>query len=242
MNRHADVRLIISDNSDNAGIKCESQQQIQQLDAIYLDNNGNIGLSKAYNRILDYIEDGPFWLMLSDDDTIFSPAFLENAYTASKKTNAHAISGIIRTGDQVMSPVRKNSVFPRKSMFIDKPGKYNNIYCINSGLIIRSSVFSKIGRYDEKLFLDMIDYWFMDELINNNINEIEIVEGSIDQNFSANEKQSSKAKWKRFGIYRKDFLIYCQLTDKPARYKWGIIAKRFLSIKVSDLKSQLKKA
>ena len=240
--KHNDVWLIISDNSDNNEIKQDSQKELKKLDAVYLDNNGNIGLSKAYNRILEFIGDGPFWLMLSDDDTIFSLDFLENAYNTSKQTEANAISGIVMAGGHIMSPLRNNKVFSNNDNCISSPGQYDNIFCINSGLIIRDRVFAEIGLYDESLFLDMIDYWFMDKLIENNLNRIEIVSGSIIQNFSANEEKPKKAVMKRFGIYRKDFSTYCRLTDKSGKYKWGIISKRFLSITVSDIKNRLKRA
>lgn len=235
--KYPNVDIIIADNSDKPSIKLESEDQ--QTEIIYINNNGNLGLSRAYNRILEKAGSDDFWIMISDDDTCFSMEYLQNAYEAAERGNSPVISGIVRAGGKIMSPLRKNAVRLGKTDYISLPGIYSNIYCINSGLVVKSNVFRIIGTYDETLFLDMIDYWFMDKLIEHRINNIEIVEGDIEQSFSATNYSNMHAVRRRFAIYSKDFSTYCKLTEKKRTYKWGILAKRYINITIISRLRQL---
>ena len=231
--KHPNVKIVVVDNSESAYVKQQSQECAEGL--IYIDNDGNKGLSKAYNKAFSNIEDAAFWIMLSDDDTLFSMEYLENAYNNAMNFSSKVISGIVKTSEAgVLSPLRCNSIRPKAKDFISTAGKYSDIYCINSGLFIHSSVINEIGGFDESLFLDMIDYWLMDKLTEKDENRIEIVEGDILQQFSGTEKSSKEALKRRFNIYKKDFLRYCDLTGKSFIYKYGIIAKRYASILIKS--------
>ena len=68
----SNVQLIICDNST---VENNNMETAAQNGSIYLSMNGNQGLSKAYNRAVDYIwemlkpqdED---WVCFFDDDTV----------------------------------------------------------------------------------------------------------------------------------------------------------------------------
>lgn len=227
--KHPNVNIVVVDNSESADVKQRSRDCSAGL--IYIDNNGNKGLSKAYNRALANITDESFWIMISDDDTLFSMEYLENAYNKAMAFSSKVISGIVKTNEAgVLSPLRRNTIRPKAEDFISTAGTYSNIFCINSGLFIHSSVIKEIGGYDERLFLDMIDYWMMDKLIEKDENRIEIVEGAILQQFSGTEKSSKEALKRRFSIYKKDFSTYCDITNKNPAYKYSILFKRVISI------------
>ena len=234
---HSNVEIVIVDNSENDDIKALSKAECG--DVIYIDNNGNKGLSAAYNRVISEYMGSPYWLMLADDDTVFSLNYLENVYSEAMKGTSRIISGIVRTEKGILSPITSNTLHVKAVKAIDCSGVYENIFCINSGLTIHSSIFEAVGKYDESLFLDMIDYWFMDNLIEHNLNQITIVDGEIFQTFSGNDRSDAAAMIRRFKIYKKDFTEYCKLTKKNAFYKWSILSKRRLSITAGGIANSL---
>lgn len=218
-------KLIISDNSDMI------DNSLQEFDdhIIYLNNAGNIGLSKAYNRAIASIPNEDAWVMIIDDDTELSAEYLENAYSKMQENNYSIISGIITSQNGYFSPVKGLSLKYSDDSFIKEVGEYHNIYCVNSGLCIRKKLIEKIGEFNESLFLDMIDYWLMDTLIKNDLNHISIVPGSIKQSFSGATRDKSAAL-KRYRITKKDFIEYCHLTNKSIFFQYGILIKRRLHI------------
>lgn len=222
---HDNVGIIIMDNSDFTKseanrFECESKYSNK---LIYINNYGNIGLSRAYNKAIDYIDQQTqkYTIMLADDDTVFSLAYLNNALTELHK-GALIISGIF---DQ-LSPLKHNRILHHRNDIITEPGCYEDIFCINSGLWIDSSIIKRIGRFDESLFLDLVDYWLMDKLISVECNKISVVSGKISQHFSGQETVDKAKANSRFQIYKRDFIQYCRLTNKPWLYRFLIILKR----------------
>lgn len=227
-NAHDNVEIVIVDNSEKEEVKKKSQSQSH--DIIYLDNNGNKGLSVAYNRVLSEFLNDPCWIMLADDDTEFSIEYLENAYSKAMINSNRIFCGIVRTEQGVLSPLKANKVRKQSDLFINEPGIYNNIFCINSGLVFNISVIKETGFFEEKIFLDMLDYWFMDKLIELHMNRIEVLGGDIWQHFSGTEITDKKSQKRRFSIYKKDFSTYCHVTKKNPVYKYSTLFRRIISI------------
>lgn len=239
MSFHKNVKLYIFDNSENEykHLNKKYHRGLQPNNHIYYFlNGGNIGLSKAYNRALHMISNLDDWIMWSDDDTLFSLDYLEHVYEAIKSDNSNIISGIIRMREgKLFSPLKRNRIFHRTKDFITETGIYNNIYCVNTGLVVNRRIYELCGLYDECLFLDMIDFWFMEELEKRRINRIELVEGEIIQDFSGDGFKDYASEKKRDKIYRKDFSVYCKLENKTVIYKYVSSIKRYLKLLLSGL-------
>lgn len=227
------VRIIIVDNSTNEEFIEANRAQAKNYNGVrYICNNGNLGLSKSYNKAIASIEDDSYWVMLSDDDTEFSMDYLRNVCTEIEKADASVLAGIIKTPDgAVLSPMMNNSVFSSKKP-VTVCGIHDNIFCINSGLVIKSDILRSIGPFSEDLFLDMIDYWFMDSLKEHGLNRIKVLEGAVCQQFSGSERFNENTM-KRYDIYKADFNTYCHLTCKPPIYKLILFKRR---IKLTLLK------
>lgn len=233
--KNNNVNIIILDNSieEYTKINEEKARGIYNNDINYINNHANIGLSKSYNKGLNTIMDGNFWVMLSDDDTFFSMKYLSDLInTITSEPSEMVISGIIKNNGKYFSPLKKHSALISEKDFIKEAGVYKNIYCINSGLCINNIVFDKIGLYDESYFLDMIDFWFMNKLIEYNINNIRIIDGEISQDFSGSKLIDYKNMEKRFLIFSKDFSHYCKDFDKSKFFEYIIIIKRYIKIKI----------
>ena len=222
------VKLIVLDNSKDEIVQenIKLWETTYSKTILYASNNGNVGLSKAYNNALKMIKDDSYWIMISDDDTLFSKEYIYNVIKATEINKTDIISGIVLSSKKTISPAKKLGI-PVK--YIHEPGIYTNIFCINSGLTIKSNIFDKIGLYDEHLFLDGIDHLFSDKLIANGLNNIEIVPGNISQCFSAevNDYYSKKARIK---IYSKDWFNWWKASHKHTFFIFASIIIENISV------------
>ena len=224
-------RLIVMDNSSEEYAQKNEQYSKENAFITYVNNYGNIGLSKSYNKAISLIKDTDYWVMICDDDTEFSEEYIGNVidYINGEKTN-DIVTGIVRSNSVPKSPVITNGIFKKNSDTIGKPGTYKGVYPINSGLVIHSKVFNSGIRFNETLFVDMIDYCFMDDLIKNSYDTVEVLDGDINQSFSFAAETDKNAVIRRFGIFKKDFRNYCKIQNKGLVYKWAILRKRQLRI------------
>ncbi len=227
-NMHEDVQFRIYDNSGNETVDLNRAYCLKSSNIQYCPNNSNIGLSRTYNKVLKTSNEDD-WIFWADDDTVFSIDYLENVYRYSQTNLNSLISGVIRsqTGS-LLSPVSRAG----KAEPVEAPdGKVlTNVYCINSGLCVKRNVYSKIGYYNEQLFVDMIDYWFFDELHKLSSDQVYIASGEIKQSFSGNTHAALRKMLRRYRIYKKDFSAYCALEKKKASYKYRILGRHYLKI------------
>lgn len=233
---YKNLYLLVFDNSnkDISYLNTEMYHNYYQDLIIYHSNSGNnIGLSKNYNKAIDYIRNhsDDWWLMLADDDTTFSMQYLENCIEAANGGKCDLITGVIKG----ISPVAHSKIKFDQSDYIINPGVYKNIYCINSGLWIHSKIFDVIGKYDERLFLDMVDYWFMDVCKEHDVNKVLVVSGKVTQDFSGNSFGSLRGSMIRYKIYRKDFKYYCKRMHTGLLFEYGTLIKRLSNIIIRTL-------
>ena len=232
------VQLVIVDNSTGSFIK-ENTEQAKNIEGIvYISNGGNVGLSGAYNRGLEYIkkEANEAYMLIADDDTFFSTEYLEQVVKACGEGKAKIISGMIYDGNKkCLSPNSQFDWLGREKFAVKTPGVYKNIYCFNSGVCIDIDLLENLGGFDNRLFVDMIDYWLMDSLIENNQNEICIVEGEILQEFSGTSFDNMDSVMRRYHIFKKDFETYCELCHKPKRFRWYYGNRRKINVLVHIL-------
>lgn len=232
------VEIVICDNSSEEYQKRNSEllKQSEYQDMIYVNNGGNVGLSKAYNNAIRTIREKHFWVMLADDDTLFSIEYLKNVCQKAESNQHGLIAGILYTGENIFSPVKKYAVLRKNMEFISTPGVYKNIYAVNSGLVIHSSIFDVVGLFDENLFLDMIDYHFMENLKLKEVNEICIVNGRIEQSFSGENSGGWKSDIYRFRILKKDIKYFYRIHKKNFFVMYFILVKRIFHIFLLNFK------
>ncbi len=230
--KHDDVRIVMLDNTTDSKLLEESSKSKYLKSVLYLKNNGNVGLAKAYNRILE-ITNSEDWIMWSDDDTWFSETFIQNVYFASRNNDNILITGMINTNkDTILSPIWRRE---KDNRHFEIGKTYKDLYCINSGLCTKRAVYNLIGKYDEGFFIDMIDYWLFDELHKRDIDQVYLVGGEIKQDFSGTSKGSISQKMKRFRIYAKDFNYYCDVEKKKWNYRVYILVKRLGKIFIEQI-------
>lgn len=231
------VKFIVVDNSTEKDVVNVNMKMGENL--IYLNSNGNVGLSKAYNNVLRYIDSQKFstkniWVMLADDDTDFSQNYLNNLIKTIESfdetcKNYALISTNIKSNYGCMSPFSIKGLKIRA--FEGKCGAcYSDVYAINSGLCIKRDLLKLIGDYDETLFLDYVDVYFFDRVRKIGKDCLLIIDGDVHQKFSAVQKEKKVCSKKRFFIFKKDFTQYCKATKKSKFFWLFVLCKRWLNI------------
>lgn len=230
---HDHVHFMVVDNSNEEYVTQNEIYMQMHDNIIYVGCGGNVGLSKAYNRGLRAIQSemSDAFMMIADDDTIFSLQYLDNLIKACAKNESDIYAGIIRDSNgKYLSPNTAFDWLGRDKYAVKEPGSYENLYCFNSGLCLSTVLLNTLGGFDEQLFVDMIDYWLMDTLIAKKRNKICIVEGEIIQDFSATTFQNLESVVRRYQIFKKDFEIYCDLCDKSSIFRWYYGRRRKLNV------------
>lgn len=157
-----DFHVVVFDNSFEKNHLEANQKYCLTHNIHYLTEGKNIGLSKAYNRVIkDYIKEDDYLMILDADSNI------EVSYLLSLKENLIPNHPEV----EVFSPININS----KTKEIDSPLKitfnpffnstkvdfkennYDYFKVINNGLLIKGSALKKIGGFDENIFLYFSD-------------------------------------------------------------------------------------
>lgn len=207
-----DISVIIYDNSTkNYG----NEEFCMKQKFTYFSQNTNIGISKAYNYVVDHMifNDGDYIIML-DDDTHLTQEYLNEAINTANTKKYDVILPIVQANGKIISPY--NYYMNCRSKMVEDPKELvlSKVSGINSGMVINTSLFKKV-RYNEELFLDYVDYDFMRRVHSVNA-RITIMKSRIDQEFqffNYDKKNMSGALF-RFKIDMHDYKILCRETGE----------------------------
>lgn len=218
------LNIIVFDNSIenfNNGEYCK------KYNIEYYTLNKNLGLSKAYNYVVERLnKNDNDYIIILDDDTDLNINYFKEVFEKIKIKKYDVMLPIVKSNNQIISP--SNVQFQCRVKRINEISKidYRNITAINSGMIVRLSLYNQI-QYSEDMFLDYVDHDFMKKVRTLNLN-IHILNSEIDQNFSRNQKGSLKGELFRFNIYKKDFRIYCKKSNRMLYYYINIFKFRIM--------------
>ena len=134
-------RIIVVDNGSEIIPKCE--------DSDLLISDRNKGIAWALNTGIHYaLRYSPKYIITFDQDSIPATNILE-AYNAILKDFGSSV-GLISGG------------FALLSSEVDFPIRYkDSINLITSGMLHNVEIFKKVGLYEEKLFIDSVDFDFV---------------------------------------------------------------------------------
>ncbi len=196
----------------------------------YLGGEGNLGISKAYNKSLDFIreKESVEIVCLFDDDTHVNKAYFESLLLAAQEEKPSVFLPLIYTGETLLSPCRLDDNFLVAPFSNEKEALCytgNDLSGINTGMAIRRSVFSEY-RYDENVFLDGVDHRFMLDMRGRGV-LIRVFPYRCHHEFSGAERPPKKAALTRFCIYAKDYRYL--LKNRPLAYL-KLVGKRALRL------------
>lgn len=135
---------------DNGSINQKSIELEYQNSAIIIKSERNVGIAAALNGLMKKSEElGATWMLSLDQDSVCSQNFCEQIGTyLYKEDNFGIVAPVIV--DRNVGIVGHN---PEK--------EYKSVRtCITSGAFTRVDVWTKVGGYDESMFIDSVDFEF----------------------------------------------------------------------------------
>lgn len=138
--------IVIDNNSENI-IDVEKQLHEKFPSCQIIKNNANFGIAKAFNQIFEIAEGMKSdWVLTLDQDSVCPVTLIENY-----------LKGLTRSIG-VMSPV---ITYENTQIQYSGVQEFQSIdWCISSASLISVQSWQLIGGFDEKMFIDMVDYDF----------------------------------------------------------------------------------
>ena len=222
------LELFVCDNSTRAEIISKNELFCSMQQVHYINMQGNAGLSRAYNRALMQISHDK-WVVLFDQDTYVNPTYfdeLEKSILLHPNIYIHV--PVVKSKGVQISPCLMIG-HAVKRMKVTNYGLYSNITAINTGMAIRASVFEKTGNYNELIFLDHLDHYFIRNY-RKFYKEIAVFHCILEQEFSDHDHSNIQVDVARFIIYKKDFYIFCKDSISGHIYYMSKILYRTLKL------------
>lgn len=227
--------IFIADNSTDENILEKNKDFCLEHKIKYIPMNGNKGLSVAYNRVISEIPvDGNSWIVLCDQDTEISSAFISQYKKAiSENPGKQIFCPIVKDSKGIMSPSRIQGKKYGHSKLTDFNIDIEKYSFINSCMCVNSLVFQDI-RYDESLFLDFVDHDFVNAVrIKYAENKFYVINDlQVYQNFSGVTKNSVQSDFARFKIYISDAYWYYGKWYKTKRGAFPLLLVRAIKLSI----------
>jgi len=139
---------------DNHSANIEEIIALTEADerVVLVRNRKNSGVAKALNQIMEFAErNHAEWVLTLDQDSVVSDGLVEQYKKYSRSPKIAMMSCLIR--DRNVDGLVDGS---QKSV---GKGKYEIVkQCITSGCFTRVKAWKDVGGYDEKMFIDYVDF------------------------------------------------------------------------------------
>lgn len=205
--KNHDISIVIVDNSTK---DMNNRYVANNYGWIYMNMNGNVGLSKAYNKVLEKLKNKLGIVIWFDDDTNVTQEYFDILdKDAIENPDISIFVPMIRGQDgRFWSP--NEARFFKNKQLKSREDKISNkrFNAINSCTAVRLNTYENY-RYDERLFLDQVDHSFFYDMRGKNIKfrKLNVI---INHNFSLKSKQKSIENIKkRYEIMIPDYLTFC---------------------------------
>lgn len=234
LNKIKGLNIIVCDNSTK---DMRNKHQVINDQNMYIDMHGNKGLSKAYNKAINNIPLDETYVCLFDDDTKVEEKYFDILLDTINNNDSDVYLPIVKTQDRLLSPCVFVHNRCREAKNYEEFKKYD-LSAINSGMVIKRNIFKQF-RYNEKIFLDCVDHYFM-RYINKNNKKIHIMYNNVIKQSFSMEENSLESSYTRLCImnndlkeyYKDDVLMYFYVITS---YKLVMI-KKFKTLKFLKLK------
>lgn len=215
------MQCIVYDNSTeeygNAAF-CDKHQ------FLYYGQGYNVGLSKAYNFVINTLKEKKGFLLILDDDTELTEEFFEELNKIEQDEAPGICVPVVMADTFILSPSMVKFKSGSATIRSVDDLRMDRITAINSGMVVNLNVYDRI-HYNEDLFLDCVDHEFMRQARLNSI-PIYVMQSSIQQNYSRNERTELSQALKRFYIYKRDFRTYSKECNGMLFYYASILKLR----------------
>lgn len=163
---------IVFDNSPDAEIRSLNENYCKQTGVLYLTEKKNVGLSRAYNHVIDTYVSEQDYLLTLDQDTSIQKVYLDQLKESIDVSHKDVYSpiNISEKTNEIDSPLK--IVF--KPLFLSKRvdltvDSEDYFKLINNGICLSGKALKKIGGYDPNIFLYFSDSYLSFMLWKNKI-------------------------------------------------------------------------
>lgn len=162
------------------------------VNCIYTSTPENLALCSVYNRTINERSHFDYLCVLDQDTQLTDEYFDELQVLVGKKVNLALPQ--IYSNNFLYSPSHRKFCLGRHFSTIGAgPRTSSNMLAINSGMLIKSTVFDRI-QYDERILFYGTDTWFMVQY-QKNYAELHIMEAKLKH--SLRIQQQNTASWRR---------------------------------------------
>jgi len=216
---------------DNSTADFGNREYCRENNWIYLGGEGNLGLSKAYNRAVDYLSKQGYedWICLLDDDTDVTAAYFAALQATAEKGALLCVPYIYSDG-RLLSPCRitpAHRAIPFGSEQEAAAYQGKDISAINSAMAMSMALFRDY-RYDEHIFLDGIDHTHMQKMAEKRI-ALTLLDVRLYHCFSGDERLAKSSAATRFRLFSRD---YAYIFRNVRHRYWYLAGKRALRLSV----------
>jgi rhamnosyltransferase len=223
--RHPNDEFLFLDNSTDPTIVQRNQGFFTSIPNVrYFSNGGNAGLSAAYNRACKEAKED--WLILLDQDTqVPNEYFSCMAKSIEEHPEADGFVPTVKeSGGSTISPLLLNGY--SFSAFLGRVGTGECLVAVNSGSCLRKSAIQDVGGFDERYFLDFVDFSFYRAFAEKK-HALLPVELTLIQQFSGTSRNPDKeAALRRFGHFCEDSSHFYGESAAGKKAYRHLIAKR----------------
>lgn len=147
--------VVIVDNYSTDGTR-EYLDIIKSSSLTVIHNEKNYGIAQALNRGVEHAEKNGFhWVLTMDQDSVISENMIDEMVKVYSKLTERERSITASLSPRV---VYKDKDFIKKSN-TSKP-YYEKTAVITSGNLVKTAAIKEVGGYEEKLFIDSVDFDF----------------------------------------------------------------------------------
>lgn len=193
------IDVFVYDNSPEA----QSVPDHTGIKVYYHHNAANAGVGIAYNDAHALATSlNKNWLLLLDQDTSLpSDALLHYEEAHLKNSSDVFFAPSVRDQQGILSPFRFSRGGGQRPHEIEQDVLYLRSWkAINSGLLIRTGAFKKVGGYDPALPLDFSDIAFLYKM-QQVTDRLVVVPLELKQNFSGSRLMELQEAIQRFTLY-----------------------------------------
>ncbi|HEM6372262.1 TPA: glycosyltransferase [Streptococcus suis] len=226
--KNHNISIVVFDNSNIYSIRVENQLFSQKNGYTFLSENENIGLSKAYNKILDHLTGREGIVVWFDDDTQVDQNYFDVLNENINENYDIYVPVIKAQNGKFYSPNEEGFLKNKQLKSVNGKIRQKKFNAINSCTAVKLDVY-KNYRYDEKLFLDQIDHDFFrsQRLHNKRFFKLPII---IHHNLSLKDTSGNIESVKqRFNILIPDYITYVSKKGRLAKamgklkiFGWGV--------------------
>ena len=138
----------------------------------YIRENGNKGIAYALNRIIEKAEsEGYEWLVTMDQDSVIPVGLIAAFERHTESANLGIICPQVIDSRRSYMEIKKEP----KEEFID--------FCITSASCTSISAWKNVGKFDEWLFIDLVDNDFCKRIVSSGYKILRLNDYVLDQEF-----------------------------------------------------------